>query len=411
MTDSAEGNRPGPLPRGLTRAGANMAAADAGGGDAAAGAATGAVGPPGGHHQPGLPSTSHHRWLKQASLAVLVVQNASLILSIRYARTLPGDRFFATTAVVMAEVLKGAACLLLLFAQKRGNVKHFVLFLHEAVLVQYVDTLKLAVPSLIYTLQNNLQYVAISNLPAATFQVTYQLKILTTALFSVLMLRRSLSRLQWASLLLLFLGVALVQVQQAGGSNGSPRPEGQNPGMGLAAVVASCLSSGFAGVYFEKILKGSSGSVWLRNVQLGLFGTLLGLAGLWWAEGGAVASRGFFFGYTPAVWGVVLNQAFGGLLVAVVVKYADNILKGFATSLSIVVSTAASVRLFGFQVDPLFALGAGLVIGAVYLYSLPRTAAVATPPPLNTAPLASGRHADPEEEPFLPKLLAKEKGS
>uniref|UniRef100_A0A7N4PK70 Solute carrier family 35 member A2 n=1 Tax=Sarcophilus harrisii TaxID=9305 RepID=A0A7N4PK70_SARHA len=57
--------------------------------------------------------------LVPASLAVLVVQNASLILSIRYARTLPGDRFFATTAVVMAEVLKGAACLLLLFAQKR----------------------------------------------------------------------------------------------------------------------------------------------------------------------------------------------------------------------------------------------------------------------------------------------------
>ncbi|XP_048653104.1 UDP-galactose translocator, partial [Marmota marmota marmota] len=241
----------------------------------------------------------------------------------------------------MAEVLKGLTCLLLLFAQKRGNVKHLVLFLHEAVLVQYVDTLKLAVPSLIYTLQNNLQYVAISNLPAATFQVTYQLKILTTALFSVLMLNRSLSRLQWASLLLLFTGVAIVQAQQAG-------------------------------VYFEKILKGSSGSVWLRNLQLGLFGTALGLVGLWWAEGTAVARRGFFFGYTPAVWGVVLNQAFGGLLVAVVVKYADNILKGFATSLSIVLSTVASIRLFGFHLDPLFALGAGLVIGAVYLYSLPR---------------------------------------
>ncbi|XP_022363595.1 UDP-galactose translocator isoform X5 [Enhydra lutris kenyoni] len=111
-----------------------------------------------------------HRRLKYISLAVLVVQNASLILSIRYARTLPGDRFFATTAVVMAEVLKGLTCLLLLFAQKRGNVKHLALFLHEAVLVRYVDTLKLAVPSLIYTLQNNLQYVAISNLPAATFQ-------------------------------------------------------------------------------------------------------------------------------------------------------------------------------------------------------------------------------------------------
>ncbi|XP_028923410.1 UDP-galactose translocator [Ornithorhynchus anatinus] len=382
-----------------------MAAAGAG---AAAAAATAG---PAGEHEPG-PASAAHRRLKYISLAVLVVQNASLILSIRYARTLPGDRFFATTAVVMAEILKGVTCLLLIFIQKRGNVKHFVLFLYEAVLVQYVDTLKLAVPSLIYTLQNNLQYVAISNLPAATFQVTYQLKILTTALFSVLMLRKSLSRLQWASLLLLFTGVAIVQAQQAGAGGGGAAAPGrsadQNPVAGLAAVVVSCLSSGFAGVYFEKILKGSAGSVWLRNLQLGLFGTLLGLAGLWWAEGPAVAQRGFFFGYTPVVWGVILNQAFGGLLVAVVVKYADNILKGFATSFSIVVSTVASVRLFGFRVDPLFALGAGLVIGAVYLYSLPKGAA--PPGPASASPSAAARRPD-LTEPFLPKLLSKEKGS
>uniref|UniRef100_A0A7N9CDH6 Solute carrier family 35 member A2 n=1 Tax=Macaca fascicularis TaxID=9541 RepID=A0A7N9CDH6_MACFA len=113
-----------------------MAAVGAGGSTAAAG--PGALSA--GALEPGTASAAHRR-LKYISLAVLVVQNASLILSIRYARTLPGDRFFATTAVVMAEVLKGLTCLLLLFAQKRGNVKHLVLFLHEAVLVQYVDTL------------------------------------------------------------------------------------------------------------------------------------------------------------------------------------------------------------------------------------------------------------------------------
>ncbi|XP_053153360.1 UDP-galactose translocator isoform X2 [Hemicordylus capensis] len=332
-----------------------------------------------------------NRQLKYISLAVLVVQNASLILSIRYVRTLPGDRFFATSAVVMAEILKGVTCLLLIFMQKKGNLKQFASFLYDSIVVQYMDTLKLAVPSLIYTLQNNLQYVAISNLPAATFQVTYQLKILTTAVFSVLMLRKSLSRLQWLSLMLLFAGVAIVQVeqQQAGGKSapGSLATQ-QSYLVGLVAVVVSCLSSGFAGVYFEKILKGSAASVWLRNVQLGIFGTLLGLLGMWSAEGAAVAEHGFFFGYTPLVWGVILNQAFGGLLVAVVVKYADNILKGFATSFSIVVSTVASIYLFDFHLNLLFALGAGLVIGAVYLYSLPKgspSAGVATQQPGHTA--------------------------
>uniref|UniRef100_A0A8C4Z589 Solute carrier family 35 member 2 n=1 Tax=Gadus morhua TaxID=8049 RepID=A0A8C4Z589_GADMO len=322
-----------------------------------------------------------NRKLKYISLAVLVVQNASLILSIRYVRTLPGDRFFATSAVVMAEVLKLITCLLIILVQKRGNLKEMALFLYDHIVVQYADTLKLAVPSLIYTLQNNLQYVAISNLPAATFQVTYQLKILTTALFSVLMLRKTLSKLQWLSLLLLFLGVAIVQVQQEGKKESVSESSDQNYTVGLVAVVVSCLSSGFAGVYFEKILKGSAASVWVRNVQLGIFGTALGLLGMWWKNGEEVAEHGFLFGYTPAVYSVILNQAFGGLLVALVVKYADNILKGFATSFSIIVSTVTSIYLFAFQVDLLFSAGAALVMGAVYMYSLPKAGTPAAPPP------------------------------
>ncbi|XP_011471278.1 UDP-galactose translocator isoform X2 [Oryzias latipes] len=312
-----------------------------------------------------------NRKLKYISLAVLVVQNASLILSIRYVRTLPGERFFSTSAVVMAEVLKVCTCLVIILLQKRFNLKETLHLLLNSIVFQYRDTLKLAIPALIYTLQNNLQYIAISNLPAATFQVTYQLKILTTALFSVLMLKKSLSRVQWISLLLLFAGVAIVQVQQEGNKEASMA--NQNYMVGVVAVVISCLSSGFAGVYFEKILKGSSASVWIRNVQLGIFGTALGLLGLWWNDGAAVAERGFLFGYTGMVWCVIFNQAFGGLLVAMVVKYADNILKGFATSFSIIVSTVMSIFLFSFHVDLLFTAGAGLVIGAVYMYSLPRS--------------------------------------
>ncbi|NXI44387.1 S35A2 protein, partial [Galbula dea] len=280
-----------------------------------------------------------------------------------------------------------------------GSVRQTAVTLRQAVVGHFGDTLRLAVPSLIYTLQNNLQYVAISNLPAATFQVTYQLKILTTAVFSVLLLGTSLSRLQWFSLALLFAGVALVQAEQVRTSPGGLSPSShhhhqppldhhhhnhhhndllldnsppQSYVVGLAAVAASCLSSGFAGVYFEKLLKTSGGSIWLRNVQLGAVGTAVALAAMVSAEGSAVAALGFFYGYNPAVWAVVVNQAAGGLLVAVVVRYADNILKGFATALSILASTAASVHLFGFRPRGPFLLGTGMVVAAVYLYGRPR---------------------------------------
>lgn len=54
--------------------------------------------------------------------------------------------------------------------------------------------------------------VGFSTLSIHNHQVTYQLKILTTALFSVSMLGRKLGIYQWVSLLILMTGVALVQV-------------------------------------------------------------------------------------------------------------------------------------------------------------------------------------------------------
>jgi hypothetical protein len=56
-------------------------------------------------------------------------------------------------------------------------------------------------------------------------------------------------------------------------------------------------------------------------------------------------------------------------VVAVVVKYADNLLKGFATSISIVLSCIFSTYLFAdFHVSLQFVLGALLVIGSTILY-------------------------------------------
>lgn len=43
--------------------------------------------------------------------------------------------------------------------------------LRQEILNKPIETLKLAIPSGIYTLQNNLLYVALSNLDAATYQV------------------------------------------------------------------------------------------------------------------------------------------------------------------------------------------------------------------------------------------------
>ncbi|XP_056121280.1 UDP-galactose translocator-like [Rhinichthys klamathensis goyatoka] len=59
--------------------------------------------------------------MKLISLVILVIQNASLIFSIRYVWTLAGDHFLATSAVVMAEILKVLTCLFLITMQKTGE--------------------------------------------------------------------------------------------------------------------------------------------------------------------------------------------------------------------------------------------------------------------------------------------------
>ncbi|XP_013073108.1 UDP-N-acetylglucosamine transporter-like isoform X2 [Biomphalaria glabrata] len=305
--------------------------------------------------------------LKYISLVLLTLQNALLILVMRYVRTRDGEMFVATTAVIMSEAFKFVACLFIILIQT-GGIKPWLKLLYEDIILEPMDCVKVSIPSLIYVLQNNLLYVAVSNLDAATFQVTYQLKILTTAIFSVVMLKKVLSKLQWVSLVILFVGVAIVQMQPDGNQKSKVATE-QNPVMGLVAVIISCFMSGFAGVYFEKILKGTRQSVWLRNVQLGVLGVLIGLITMYLKDGDKVSKNGFFNGYDPIVWFVVCLQSFGGLLVAVVVKYADNILKGFATSAAIICSCVASLYFFDFQLSLEFTFGAGLVIAAVYIYS------------------------------------------
>ncbi|XP_014475184.1 PREDICTED: UDP-galactose translocator [Dinoponera quadriceps] len=320
--------------------------------------------------------------LKYVSLITLTLQNAMVSLSMRYSRTRAGDMFLASTAVVMAEVVKLFTCLVLVLIEE-GNLVKLYKALHVTIVKQPMDTLKVCVPSLLYIIQNNLLYVSASNLDAATHQVTYQLKILTTAFFAVTILRKSLRTIQWGALVLLVIGVVLVQLAQ---SIKAPVPSGieQNHLLGFSAALSACFLSGFAGIYFEKILKGSDISVWMRNVQLSVLSIPFGLGTCFLQDGDIIRKQSFFFGYDLFICYLIVLQAGGGLIVAMVVKYADNILKGFATSLAIIISCIASIYLFDFRLTFQFALGAFLVICSIFLYShQPKTAALDKHTPAN----------------------------
>ena len=313
-------------------------------------------------------SADKNRHLKYISLITLTAQNAILGLSMRYSRTrqLGSDLFFEGTAVLMAEVVKLCTCLILVHREHHFNVPATANDLYNTIVVNKMDTLKVCIPSAIYLIQNNLLYVAAGNLDVATYQITYQLKILTTAVFAVLLLNRKLIRTQWLSLVILVIGVASVQLSD--GKESNALNEDQSRLKGFSAAITACVLSGLAGIYFEKILKGSDISVWMRNVQLSMLSIPLGIVAVFVKHSGQIAEKGFFHGYDAFVWYLVALNATGGLLVAVVVKYADNILKGFACSLAIILTCFFSVFLFGFQISLQFSFGAALVIGSIFLY-------------------------------------------
>ena len=316
-------------------------------------------------------STTSMRKLKYISLFTLIFQNAILGLSMRYSRTRSGDMFFEGTAVLMTEVVKLMTCMFLVYRSPEegaGDIKKLTEILHKTIILNKMDTLKVCVPSFIYLVQNNLLYVAAENLDVATYQITYQLKILTTAVFAVLILKRTLIKTQWLSLVLLVLGVVLVQLSDAKETKATDPLRTQNRLLGFGAALTACVLSGLAGIYFEKILKGSTVSVWMRNIQLSLLAIPLGVFVAFFKHHQGIFEYGFFHGYDLFVIYVVMLNAMGGLLVAVVVKYADNILKGFATSLAIIITCIVSVFLFGFSISLQFSLGAALVIGSIFMY-------------------------------------------
>ncbi|CAH8603885.1 unnamed protein product [Dicrocoelium dendriticum] len=242
--------------------------------------------------------------------------------------------------------------------------------IYKQVIHDYGDTLRVLVPSVLYTIQNTLLYVAISNLNAVTYQILYQFKIFTTAIFMVILLGRKLSAAKWIALVMLCLGIVLSQLNPETVSSSPPSNRtASSPFAGLCAIVFATVSSGFAGVYFEKILKGTAPSIWMRNIQLAAFGIVVGLIGVYASDREAVLNNGFFQGYTPLVWLIIVLQTCSGLCVAFVMKYADNILKGFATGLSMLLSSAISYFVLGdFQPTVCTFVGATLVIAATMLY-------------------------------------------
>ncbi|KAJ3024341.1 hypothetical protein HKX48_000016 [Thoreauomyces humboldtii] len=146
------------------------------------------------------------------SIVALMLQNCTLVLIMRWLRMQPGRGYVPSTAVFVAECLKLCASTLIWLYTHPETAGTRAKDLKETAAGPESDFVKMAIPAASYAVQNWWQYFAISRLDAPTFQVTAQLKILATSVCFVIVLKRSLTPMQWGALTLLTAGVILCQL-------------------------------------------------------------------------------------------------------------------------------------------------------------------------------------------------------
>ncbi|CAB3402060.1 unnamed protein product [Caenorhabditis bovis] len=293
-------------------------------------------------------------------------------LTIRYTRSTvePNMMYSSTTVVLCSEITKLAITLAMFFKESKYSYKRFSESISRYFIHAPKELVKMGVPSIAYALQNNLDFVGLSNLDAGVYQVTTQLKVVSTALFMMLFLGRKFSHRRWLAIFLLMMGVACVQLNNVNPTTVPIKVSSENYFIGITAVLATCVTAGFAGVYFEKMLKdGGSTPFWIRNMQMYSCGVISATIACF-VEYENISNRGFFYGYTEKVWIIVGLLSVGGLYISLVMRHLDNLYKSMASAVSIILVVIFSMLLFpDVFIGMYFVLGTLLVVLAVLLYN------------------------------------------
>ena len=202
------------------------------------------------------------------------------------------------------------------------------------------------VPSAIYLAQNNVQFLFLKYVDPSSYQVLGNLKIASTGILYRLFLKRRLSTLKWVALVLLLIGAMTSQLDTCGHKVLSAPIQGYLFGLLSASL------SGFAAVYTEYIMKKNNDSLYWQNAQLYFFGVCFNLINLTYQDVRVGFNNGFwlmtpFHGYNMWTYLVVCTLSSSGLLVSWIMKYADSIVKVYATSMAMLVTMVVSLLLFG----------------------------------------------------------------
>mmetsp|Transcript_29139 Transcript_29139/g.65958 ORF Transcript_29139/g.65958 Transcript_29139/m.65958 type:complete len:318 (+) Transcript_29139:77-1030(+) len=234
-----------------------------------------------------------------------------------------------------------------------------------------------AAPATIFLVMNVLTVRAARLLQPPVFQLVANLKILFTALSSWAFLSRRMATGQWVSLLLLTVGVTLGQ-WQSGHHDAKAALTAAPSTLGIALMVLNSSLSACGSVFTEKVLKGSA------SAELSTFATQVHMATHTLLLGGvALCVRPVTLPPLPSRTGVLalalLTDAVNGMLISVLMRRLDSIVKNFCFGASVFVTAGISTAFLDFTPSPQFFAGAALTSLSIVLFTrlAPGPAAVA----------------------------------
>lgn len=308
--------------------------------------------------------------LKLILLLAVMLQNTAYALVRRFSRGHLHETYSASSALFVMEAAKLLlSAVMVVQSDEPSDVPT------GSALSKYAHLLsrsgKMSVPAIIYLVMNLLGFLALGHIDASTFSIVSQMKVFSTALFSVTLLGRQLAPRRWRALLSLTLGVVLIssecspsKLQHA--SAAADAAAWRSFAIGMGAAVGDVALSGFACIWFERVLKATDEtySVWDRNFQLAAWSAAI-YAPLMVYDN----PHNPFVGWSWVACACAAVGALGGVLVALSIKHTDSIMKTIATTGSIVLTTTLNAAFLHGPLNLAIVIGALVVVVAVFSYN------------------------------------------